>query len=41
MFISIKNPCDKSGGKRKRKAHIKYDLFGCIPADKPIKAEQA
>lgn len=32
---------DKSGGKRKQKIHICYDLVGFIPVDELPKAEQA
>lgn len=31
---------DKSGGKRKQKAHIEYDLVGFIPVDELMKAEK-
>ena len=32
---------DKSGGKRRQKVHIEYDLVGYIPVDELLKAEQA
>ena len=32
---------DKSGGKRKQKIYISYDLIGFIPVDVLTKAEQA
>ena len=32
---------DKSGGKRRQKVHIEYDLVGFIPVDELLKAEQA
>lgn len=31
---------DKSGGKRRQKVHIEYDLVGYIPVDELLKAEQ-
>ena len=32
---------DKSGGKRRQKVHIKYDLVDYIPVDELLKEEQA
>ena len=30
---------DKSGGKRRQKVHIEYDLLGYIPVNELLKAE--
>ena len=38
--IYVETP-DKSGGKRRQKVHIEYDLLGYIPVNELLKAEQA